>query len=187
MKMRLKKYLDRILVGSEQLLAYHSRCPGCGMAAGATHSFGCPHEECPGCRKILIGCHCNCLSPADSAKIIKALHDQFNNLADAVGVVTAAEVEPGPESSYLVHAAMQYLYENVDQSIRAELNHDFRARHPDLVPLLQDETGYGYYTAEQLAEALRIPLAEVHEKIDAMVAAGQGIRFGAGIRLQKVN
>jgi hypothetical protein len=52
---------------------------------------------------------------------------------------------------------------------------------------LQDETGYGYYTAEQLSLALQIPLAEVHEKIEAMVAAGQGVRFGDGIRLQKVN
>lgn len=185
--MKLKKYLDRILVGSERLIACHNVCPGCGMAAGASHGFGCPHEECPACRKIVIGCQCNCLSPTDSAKIVKALHDQFVRLGDAVRVVTAAGVEPGRECSYLIHAAMQYLYENVGQSIRVELNHDFRKRYPDLVPLLQDETGYCYYTAEQLSAALHIPLAEVHEQIDAMVAVGQGTRFGDGIRLQKIH
>lgn len=187
LKMKPKKYLERILVGSERLITCHTVCPGCGMVAGAMHGFGCPHEECPACRQILIGCQCNCLSPANLAKIIKALHDQFKSLADAVRVVTATGVEPGRESSCLIHAAMQYLYENVDQAVRAELHHNFQESHPGLVPLLQDETGYGYYTAEQLSVALHIPLAEVHEKIEAMVAAGQGIRFGDGIRLLKVN
>ena len=185
--MKLEKYLDRILVGSEQTMGYHNECSGCGMPAGAMHSFGCANEECPGCHKILIGCHCNCLSPADSAKIIKVLHDQFTNQADAVQVVTVTETVPGRNASFLMHAAMQYLYENIPQATRAELNRGFQERHPGLVPLLQDETGYGYYTAEQLSLALQIPLADVHEKIDAMVDAGQGIRFGDGIRLQKVN
>ncbi len=185
--MKLEKYLERILVGSEQTMTCHDVCNGCGMPAGAMHSFGCANEECPGCRKILIGCHCNCLSPADSAKIIKALHDQFTNPADVVQVVTVIDRAPDREASYLIHAAMQYLYENIPQATRVELNRSFQERHPGLVPLLQDETGYGYYTAEQLSLALQMPLAEVHEKIDAMVVAGQGIRFGDGIRLQKVN
>jgi hypothetical protein len=184
---QLKKYLDRIPVGSEPALAGHSACPECRRPTGEMHAFGCSHEECPGCRKLLIGCHCNCLSFANSAKIIKALHDQFENLADAITVVTAAGIEPGRDATYLTHAAMQYLYENVPRAIRADLNRGFQESHPGLVPLLQDEAGYGYYTAEQLSVALQIPLAEVYEKIDAMVAAGQGIRFGDGIRLQKVN
>ncbi|HBG18225.1 MAG TPA: hypothetical protein DDY32_02840, partial [Desulfobulbaceae bacterium] len=70
---------------------------------------------------------------------------------------------------------------------RAGLNRLFQENHPGLVPQLQDETGFGYYTAEQLSVALHIPLAEVNEKIEAMVAAGQGIRFGDGIRLHQVN
>lgn len=185
--MKLEKYLDRISVGSERTTAYHEACSGCGMPVGAMHNFGCAHEECPGCRRILIGCHCNCLSPADSAKIIKALHDQFTNPADAVKVVTVTGAEPSRDASYLMHAAMHYLYENIPEASRADLNRSFQQNHPGLVPLLQDETGYGYYTAEQLSLALQIPLAEVHEKIEAMVAAGQGIRFGDGIRLQKVN
>lgn len=185
--MKLEKYLERIFVGSEQTTAYHDVCRGCGMPAGARHSYGCAHEECPGCRRILIGCHCNCLSPADSAKIIKVLHDQFTDPADAVKVVTVTGAEPIQDASYLMHAAMQYLYENIPEASRADLIRFFQQSHPGLVPLLQDETGYGYYTAEQLSFALKIPLAEVHEKIDAMVAAGQGIRFGDGIHLQKVN
>ncbi|MBU1564395.1 MAG: hypothetical protein KJ630_02055 [Proteobacteria bacterium] len=185
--MMLKKCLDRVPVGSELALEGHPACTECRQPAGQMHVFGCSHEECPGCRKILIGCNCNCLSSANSAKIIKALHDQFANLADAVEVVTAAIAESGKDAAYLTHAAMQYLYENVPPAIRADLNRGFQESHPGLVPLLQDEDGYGYYTAEQLSAALQIPLTEVHEKIDAMVAAGQGIRFGDGIRLQKVN
>jgi len=183
---KLKKYLERVTVGSELVMACNPSCPECRQPAGEMHAFGCGCEECPGCRKILIGCHCNCLSPADSAKIIKALHDQFTDVTDAAEVVTAAGDEPGLDASYLIHAAMQYLYENVAEALRADLNRGFQESHPDLVPLLQDETGHGYYTAEQLSVALQIPLIEVHEKIDAMVAAGQGIRFG-NHRLQKVN
>jgi hypothetical protein len=185
--MKLGKYLDRVVVGSEQTAAYHDVCTGCGMPGGVKHSFGCANEECPGCGKILIGCHCNCLSPADSAKIIKALYDQFTDPADALQVVTVIGADPGRDVSYLMHAAMHYLYENIPQAIRIDLNRGFQESHPGLIPLLQDETGYGYYTAEQLSLALQIPLAEVHEKIDAMVAAGQGIRFADGIHLQKVN
>ncbi len=185
--MKLKKYLDRVPVGSELTLGGYPVCPECQQPTGEMHAFGCSHEECPECRAILIGCHCNCLSSANSAKIIKALHDQFENLADAAQVATSAGAEHSQGVTYLTHAAMQYLYENVPIEVRVDLNRDFQASHPGLVPLLQDESGNGYYTAEQLSLALQIPLAEVYEKIDAMVAAGQGIRFGDGIRLHKVN
>jgi hypothetical protein len=183
----MRKYFDRVRVGSEQTAVFGSECPGCRRPAGEAHSFGCQYEECPQCRRTLIGCNCNCLSPYDSARVIKALHDQFGRLADAVEVVTAGEKGDGREESYLIHAAMQYLYENIPDAARDGLHRLFQESHPGLVPQLQDESGYGYYTAEQLSVALRIPLDEVHEKIEAMVAAGQGIRFGDGIRLQKVN
>jgi hypothetical protein len=185
--MRLGKYPDRIVVGSERMLNCTNECPECGMEKGQMHTLGCAHEECPLCRKFLIGCHCNCLSPGDSEKIIKSLHRQFTDLVDAALVVTAAGIEPGGRPSYLIHAAMQFLYENVSETTREELNRGFQECHPGLVPQLQDESGYGYYTAEQLSQALQIPLSAVHEKIDAMVAAGQGLRFGNGIQLQKVN
>jgi hypothetical protein len=184
--MGIKKYLSRVRVGEEQALAYSGECPGCRQPSGALHGCGCGYEECPGCRQILIGCHCNSLSPLDSARIIKALHGQFKTLADAVQVVMATNVRDG-EASYLIHAAMQYLYENVAEEARLELTRSFQENYQGLVPLLKDEQGHGYYTAEQLAAALHIPLAEVQEKIDAMVAAGQGIRIGVGFRMDKVN
>ncbi len=185
--MTIRKYLARIPVGAERELVFSGECPGCGQPADVNHDFGCRYEECPKCRRILIGCNCSCLSPYDSASLIKALHGQFTSLADAVEVVSAAEAGRGGEESYLVHAAMQYLYENIPETARIGLNRLFRQNHPGLIPQLQDDEGYGYYTAEQLSVALRIPLAEVNEKIEAMVAAGQGIRFGDGIRLHRVN
>lgn len=185
--MKLRKYLERVRVGAERDMAVVGECPGCGRPSGESHSFGCRFEQCPKCHRILIGCNCNCLSPYDSASLIKALHGQFDSLADAVEVVTAAEAGQGGEESYLVHAAMQYLYEHIPDAARAGLVRLFQENHPGLVPQLQDDTGFGYYTAEQLSVALRIPLAEVNERIEAMVAAGQGIRFGDGIRLHQVH
>jgi len=184
--MGIKKYLSRVRVGEEQALFVSGECPGCRQPPGALHVCGCGHEECPGCRKIVIGCHCNILSPIDSAMIIKALHGQFKMLDDAVQAVISTDVKDGA-ASYLIHAAMQYLYENVAEEARLEVSRSFQENHQGLVPLLKDEQGHGYYTAEQLAVALRIPLAEVREKIDAMVAAGQGIRLGDTIRMDKVN
>lgn len=185
--MTLRKYLARIRIGAEQTMVSGGACPGCGQPTGEYHRFGCRNEPCPKCQRILIGCNCNCLSPSDAARTIKALHGEFGSLSDAVEVVSAAEAGRGGEESYLVHAAMQYLYENIPEAARAGLNRLFQANHPGLVPQLQDEEGFGYYTAEQLSVALRIPLAEVNEKIEAMVAAGQGIRFGDGIRLHQVH
>ncbi len=184
--MKLKKYSARIPVGAEQTLTGGGPCSVCGQPAGIVHSFGCANEECPSCHKILVGCSCNCLSSADAEKIIKVLHDQFTCFGDAAEVV-AADPDPGRDSSYLVHAAMQYLYEHLPPAVRDDLHRDFQTSHPDLVPLLQDENGFGYYTAEQLSATLQIPLTEVYEKIEAMLDAGQGIRFGDGIRLHKVN
>jgi hypothetical protein len=183
----MKKYLARLPVGAERDLILGGDCPGCGRPPGELHSFGCRMEECPKCHRILIGCNCSCLSPHDSAGLIKALHDEFAGLAEAVEVVSSTDAGQGGEESYLVHAAMQFLYENIPDQARAGLNRLFQEKHPGLIPQLQDDSGYGYYTAEQLAVALRIPIAEVHEKIEAMVAAGQGIRFGDGIRLHRVN
>ena len=185
--MNIRKYLDRIPVGAERDLVFGGECPGCRQPPGANHGLGCRHEECPNCHRILIGCNCSCLSPYDSASLIKALHGQFASLADAVEVVSAAEAGRGGEESYLVHAAMQYLYENIPETARIGLIRLFQQNHPGLIPQLQDDEGYGYYTAEQLSVALRIPLEEVNEKIEAMIAAGLGIRFGDGIRLHRVN
>jgi hypothetical protein len=123
----------------------------------------------------------------DSEKIIKALYDRFTDMTAAAVVAAAADSRPDGSASYLTHAAMRYLYENMTFEVRADLQRSFQESHPELVPLLQDEAGLAYYTAEQLSLALQIPLARVHEKIEAMVAAGQGIRFGDGIHLKKVN
>jgi len=182
----LEKKSRRVPVGSESTGECSPSCPACHRSAGAMHAFGCAHEQCPECGKFLVGCACNCLSVDLSEKMIKALHDQFTCLEDAVQIVAAGGLGHGGEASYLLHAAMQYLYENVAEDVRDELNRDFHTNHPQLIPLLQDEKGLGYYTAEQLSLALQIPLAEVHEKIEAMLAAGQGIRFGHQL-LRKVH
>ena len=63
----------------------------------------------------------------------------------------------------------------------------FASSHPGLVPLLRDGEGRGYYTAEQLSQALAIPVAEVHERVGAMVEAGQKVRFADPRDGEKIN
>jgi hypothetical protein len=135
---------------------------------------------------LLIGCACTCLSPGEGERIIKALRDSFACPEDALQVVMGSE-RGAERSSYLVHAAMHALYDQLPPTARAELQRHFSLRYPTLVPLLRDGHGNGYYTAEQLAVALDIPLAEVQQRIEAMVDAGQGIRFADGIVVEKVN
>lgn len=82
---------------------------------------------------------------------------------------------------------MRFIFEHVPDEAREEIVRVFHMRFPGLVPQLQDDEGRGYYTAEQLAEALGIPLGEVNERIEAMIAAGDGIVNGRGRKLRKVH
>jgi hypothetical protein len=182
----LTHYPSRIAVGGEKRLKSGGACRDCGQQPGALHSPGCPGEECPECGALLIGCACTCLAPGEGERIIKALRDSFASPEDALQVVMGPIKGLG-KPSYLVHAAMHALYDQLPPTARAELHRHFSLRHPALVPLLRDSHGHGYYTAEQLALALAIPLAEVQERIEAMVEAGQGIRFADGIMVEKVN
>lgn len=182
----LTHYPSRIAVGAETRVKSGGACRDCGQPPGALHTPGCPGEECPGCGALLIGCACTCLSPGEGERIIKALRDSFVSLEDALQVVTGSE-RGAEKPSYLVHAAMHVLYEQLPPTARTELQRHFSLRHPALVPLLRDSHGHGYYTAEQLALGLGIPLTEVQERIEAMVEAGQGIRFADGIVVEKVN
>jgi len=182
----VKQYPSRVAVGAEETMNTCDICPDCRQPRGSLHRYGCPGEECPQCGGLLIGCPCTCLAPGEGERIIKALRQSFASLEEALQVVLHQNREAG-NPSYLVHAAMYYLYDHLPQEARAELQQDFSRRHPDLVPMLRDSSGQGYYTAEQLAQALDIPLNAVQERIEAMVAAGQGVRFVDGIKVEKVN
>lgn len=185
----MKKYHKRIHYGDETRLQQPGRqtCADCGCKRGEYHGEGCAQEECPSCYGMLIGCSCDSLSIHDSARIIQALSMQFSDLHSALMAVGQIQGEQTERPSYLYHAAMQYLFANLPDNVKQEVTGAFQLRFPGLVPALQDENGQGYYTAEQLAKALDIPLAEVQERIEAMVAAGQGIRFADGVKLRKVH
>lgn len=182
----VKHYPSRVAVGAEKTMGAGDICPDCRQPRGSLHHDGCPGEECPRCGGLLIGCPCTCLAPGEGERIIKALRQSFGSLEEALRVVLA-EDRGAASPSYLVHAAMYYLYDHLPEEARAELQRDFSRRHPTLVPLLRDSNGQGYYTAEQLAQALDIPVSAVQERIEAMVAAGQGVRFADGIMVEKVN
>lgn len=185
----MKNYKKRVLFGTEERLVQSGRdtCNYCGCAREQSHKAGCVSEECPACGKVLIGCGCEILSPYDAEKIIQGIYSQFTDLESALQAGGKEGCSPGITSSYLQHAVMRYIFENVTDSARVEIAKAFHLRFPGLVPHLKDEDGRGYYTAEQLSEALDIPVQEVNERIDAMTTAGRSIQMGAGKKLRKIH
>jgi hypothetical protein len=150
-------------------------CVRCKAHRGENHKYGCDSEECPQCGSMIIGCCCDCLSNYESSCIIQALCRKFSSLEDALSDMVGSW--EGRKSSYLDHAAVQYIFENVPKDVRSELVDEFRRRFPLLLPHIEDAQGTPYYTAEQLSKTLNVPLREVQEKVDAMVEAGKDIRF----------
>jgi len=142
---------------------------------------------------MLIGCSCDRLPAFDSARIIQALARQFESLDQALAIAGAEGNEghgldgAAANFSYLHHAAIQFIFFQLPQEARAEIDRVFQIRFPSLIPVAVDEAGRGYFTAEQLSQALDMPLAEVHERIEAMIAAGQGLRFADIKNLHKVH
>lgn len=149
-------------------------CDNCRAGRGKPHKYGCESEECPQCHHMIIGCSCDCLSSYDSSHIIQSLYKKFSSLEEALNDMASSHSE---KSSYLDHAAVQFVFENVPKEVRNELVGEFRKKFPLLIPHIQDEEGRPYYTAEQLAKTLNVPLQEVQEKIDAMIEAGREISF----------
>lgn len=185
----MRDYPKRLALGSERQIRQvrDDQCPECGCAVGTMHHGGCAGEECPVCGKAVIGCCCEALSPYDGEKIIQGLYNQFRDLESAIKTAGEERCPPGSGSSYLQHAVMRFIFDNVPEEARAEVARAFHMRFPGLVPQMQDEDGRNYYTAEQLSEALDIPLSEVNERIEAMVTAGKTIHFGNGKKLRKVH
>lgn len=185
----MRDYPKRLAFGSERQLRQPDgeQCDECGCVTGSLHHAGCAGEECPVCAKAVIGCCCEALSPYDGEKIIQGVYNQFRDLASAIKAAGEESCPHGGGSSYLQHAVMRFIFNNVPEDARAELTQAFHLRFPGLVPQLQDEDGRNYYTAEQLSEALDIPVSEVNERIEAMVSAGKTIHFGEGKKLRKVH
>jgi len=183
--------LTRIPFGRETNLAQDEEvCSLCGCQRGALHAFGCSNEECPACRQMLIGCGCDRLSALDSARIIQGLASQFQSLDQALAVAGVSEQSPAGTAdnfSYLHHAAIQFIFFQLPQEARTEIGRVFQIRFPSLTPIAVDEAGHGYFSAEQLSQALGMPLAEVRERIEAMIAAGRGLRFADIKNLHKVH
>jgi len=183
--------LARIPFGKEIHLGENEEvCSFCGCQHGALHAFGCSNEECPECHQMLIGCGCDRLSTLDSTRIIQGLARQFQSLDEALAVAGVSERHPEGSAenfSYLHHAAIQFIFFQLPQEARAEIGRVFQIRFPSLTPVAVDNAGHGYFSAEQLSQALGMPLAEVHERIEAMIAAGQGLRFADIKNLHKVH
>ena len=185
----MKKYRERIPYGLERRLVQTETdtCEQCGVRRESEHQPGCAGEECPACGNMLIGCCCDCLSPHDTEKIILALYRQFQDLESALHAAGENGCPGAMQSSYLQHAVMRYIFDHAPEEARNEIARVFHLRFPGLVPHLQDEDGRGYYTAEQLAEALDIPLAEINERIEAMLTADRAILTSDGRKLRKVH
>lgn len=185
----MKEYLTRIPFGSERYMTQTGveHCIECDCELDNLHLPGCSNEECPTCGKSLIGCCCESLSPYDGEKIIQGVYTQFSDLETAIKAAGEEGCRESVGSSYLQHAVMRYIFENVPDTARTEIARAFHLRFPGLIPTMQDEDGRGYYTAEQLSKALDIPLSEVNERIDAMVTASRSIQMGQGKKMRKIH
>ena len=182
-------YHKRVEFGSEKQLqqAGKERCGVCGCLVGEAHVAGCEAEECPVCAQVIIGCSCAGLSPHEGERIIGALYRRFQDIESALHVAGEGRGDSDGGASYMQHAVMRYIFEHVTDEAREEIVRVFHLRFPGLVPQLQDDDGRGYYTAEQLAEALDISVGEVNERIEAMISAGDGVATGRGRKLRKVH
>lgn len=180
-------YRARVLVGREKGGITVEKCPECGRNAGDEHAPGCSLEQCPACRMTLIGCNCNCLCPYEVEKIIASLYSRITSMEAALATLESGTKVNLGGNSPLVHATMRYLFDNMPANRRAELETLFLEQHPELVPRLYDDDGHRYYTAEQLAEALNMPVEKVRKQIDAMAAAGQGVRLSDGLRMKMLH
>lgn len=185
----MKEYISRVPFGSESVMiqAHEEKCQECGCEYDHLHVPGCAGEECPKCGKALIGCCCESLSPYDGENIIQGLYRQFVSLESALQAAGEESCRRTSKSSYLQHAAMRYIFDNVPDTARSEIARAFHLRFPGLIPRMQDDEGRGYYTAEQLSEALDIPLSEVNERIEAMMTASNTIAVGQGKKLRKIH
>ncbi len=185
----MKNYKKRVPFGAEKVMIQAGRqyCNECGCPHEIEHMAGCTGEECPQCGKALIGCCCESLSPFDGEKIIQGIYSQFTGLENAMQAAGDEACRTGGSSSYLQHAAMKFIFDNVPDTARTEISKAFHLRFPGLVPVLQDDEGRGYYTAEQLSNALDIPVKEVNERIEAMLTAGKDIHLGKGKKLRNIH
>lgn len=179
----------RILFGEEITFTGQelNECPTCSTPKGKLHVPGCSLEECPCCHELLIGCRCNCLSPLDSTIIIQALYRKFTDMQSAVKAADLDQKKSKSKVSYLTHAAMQYLFEHIDQKSRDQLSQTLLTTFPTLIPSFYDENGTGYYTSEQLAEVFGVAVEEIHTRIDALTAAGFTIQQHDPSELKKNN
>jgi len=178
---------QRIPFGSEQTMKIGKQhhCSACHVTLGNQHKAGCNEEECPSCGGFIIGCGCNCLSTLDAALIIQALYGKFTDLDRALQTVNLLENNRQAGTSYLVHSAMQYLFEHIDDKSRAEIAKKIHISFPILKPTMYDKNGVGFYTTEQLAKAFDVTVEEINSRIEALSSAGFVIKKSERENLQK--
>jgi len=164
----------RIPFEKEQNSATHhsDRCPSCQMANGELHMPGCPEEICPKCQGFIIDCGCNCLSSLDSTLIIQALYLKFTDINSALQATNRSTNTKSKKPSYHIHAAMQFLFEQIDDKAKDEITKKMINSFPTLKPALYDQEGTGYYTAVQLAETFNVSVEEINSRVEALAAAG---------------
>ena len=179
----------RVPFGSEQNIntGPSDHCHTCHATHGTPHKPGCNEEQCPNCCSLIIGCGCNSLSTMDSALIIQSLYRKFTNLETALRAVTFHENKGKQGTSYLVHAAMLYLFEHIDEKSREEITQKFHLSFPTLNPTMYDKNGTGYYTPEQLAKAFDVTVEEINDRIEALSSAGFTIKKNEIENLKKSN
>lgn len=110
--------MKRVTFGNEKsIFILAAECPGCGVAHGQIHEFGCPVESCPECGGKLLRCRCKALSIVDELKLIGAIAKRLTR-EEALNIL---DTEESIKSRYELQGAFLWVCENVPPQFREEL------------------------------------------------------------------
>ncbi|MBV5327410.1 MAG: hypothetical protein JZU65_07205 [Chlorobium sp.] len=172
----MKEYFSRIPFGQEQRLnlGFGDTCPLCDVQRGIQHEDGCPAEECPKCRRPVVGCFCECLEPWEELRIIKGIELQFTCLEDSRNAGAGAGNRKNETLTPTDKAALLYFMKNSSPETRAELDAGFNEIFPGLSPCGTNASGEEIYSSNDLAAALDMDKGEVNEMCRALVGDSPG-------------
>ena len=155
--------MERIVFGNERKLQIAaSQCPGCGVAQGALHAYGCPLESCPKCGGRLIECACKALDLIDAMQTARAI---------AKTITDQAEVHRAIEQGSR-HLNRTYY----EEGVMLWIVDDVCARDPKATDMLLESAGFrqagnGYaITAEDASRHLGVPVEKANDVLSTLQA-----------------
>lgn len=155
--------MERILFGNERKLQIiASQCPGCGVAHGALHAYGCPLDSCPQCGGRLIECTCKALDLVDAMQTARAISKTITDRAEV-----HRAIDKGSR-----HLNRTYY----EEGVMLWIVDDVCARDPKATDMLLESAGFRQVgngcaiTAEDASRHLGVSVEKAHEALSELQA-----------------